>query len=72
LACVKTAYRHVWQPVTKYATCYKTLSMQYTRVQAARHLVVFVQLFPPTAEMGKACGTYGGQENCMESFVGGS
>jgi hypothetical protein len=43
----------------------------YSIVQGAEHLIVFVKLFPSTAEMGKACGTYGGQENCMESFVGG-
>jgi len=42
----------------------------YSIVQVEEHLIIFVQLFPRTAEMGKACGMYGGQENCMESFVG--
>lgn len=40
-------------------------------VQVAERVIIFVQLFPPAAEMDKACGSYGGQENCMEPFGGG-
>jgi len=50
---------------------HKSETVMYSIVQVAEHLIILVQLFPPTAEIGKACGTYGEQENCMESFVGG-
>jgi len=50
---------------------HKSETVMYSIVQGAEYLIIFVLLFPPTAEMGKACGMYGGQENCMESFVGG-
>jgi hypothetical protein len=39
-------------------------------VQVAKHLIVFVQLFPPTAEMGKTCGTYGDKKIAWKVLLG--
>jgi len=54
-----------------YTLLHKSETLMYSIVQVVEYSIIFVQLSPPTAEMGKTCGTYGGQENCMESFVEG-
>jgi hypothetical protein len=42
----------------------------YSIVQVAKHSIVFVQLFPPTIEMGKTCGTYGDKKIAWKVLLG--